>query len=486
MFCARGEWICDFALILRATDWTGAWVLAYRRTTKEDMRMASSVKQDSGSGIGFSIFTGDLAGKDLLKATEIVHISANLTEQQRKMYNVLTYCAYPYLGKTETHRISVSELCHALGMKSRNTADLKKNFLALRRASVEFDIFGRAGVRQEEWRDCNLLSEAAIIENNICEYAYPPTLKNALRNPRLYARLKLDVQRRISGRNAHASWEFFVEILDSSKRNEATYVLEVSEYKRILGIGPNEYKEFKVFNRSVISQVVKELNANSDIRVSVQFGRCGRQVKYLHFHISRNQDAVSLESLDSLPGDILSDELAAPVIESLMRYGFKQRQAVDLVGRYGSGYVSETLSEFTKRYKSGGKKIESPAAYIVRLLEIDVRNQAPADPAIDGRGVVLRRHDGGRVDVEDVLKKEFNRQKRGKAEEIISSMSDGERGDVELAFAETLPSHVAKFYRSNGLEHKMVSALFVDYIVSSRLPGTEFSDFELFKNSRSA
>ena len=47
----------------------------------------------------------------------------------------------------------------------------------------------------------------------MCSYAYGPSLREKLHNPRMYARLCLALQNRFSSKHALALWELFVDYL---------------------------------------------------------------------------------------------------------------------------------------------------------------------------------------------------------------------------------------------------------------------------------
>ncbi|HGJ5865362.1 MAG TPA: replication initiation protein [Arsenophonus nasoniae] len=60
-------------------------------------------------------------------------------------------------------------------------------------------------------------------------------------------------------------------------------VIKIDDFRSMLGLD-DKYSDFKILNRAVIKPSLKEINAKSDINVSVDLIKQGRKVVALHFH----------------------------------------------------------------------------------------------------------------------------------------------------------------------------------------------------------
>lgn len=74
-------------------------------------------------------------------------------------------------------------------------------------------------------------------------------------------------------------------------------LIKINDFRSMLGLD-DKYNDFKILNRAVIKSSVKELNAKSDINVSVDLIKQGRKVVALHFHFDeKNRKQSSDEEL---------------------------------------------------------------------------------------------------------------------------------------------------------------------------------------------
>lgn len=65
-------------------------------------------------------------------------------------------------------------------------------------------------------------------------------------------------------------------------------LIKIDDFRSILGI-KDKYKEFKILSRDLIKPAIKELNEKSDLIVSVDTVKKGREVVALHFHFKEDK-----------------------------------------------------------------------------------------------------------------------------------------------------------------------------------------------------
>jgi Initiator Replication protein, WH1/Initiator Rep protein, WH2 len=227
-----------------------------------------------------------LQGKrEVIKHSAAIHIQNNITLLQRRAWNVLLANAYDELPVQEHHRIRIQDLMRALEFDSKNDEYLKEALEALVSCKVKWNILDKDG--EHEWGVTTLLAEAKI-KTGVCTYAYGPTLRDRLHNPRMYARISLSMQNKFESKHAQALWEVCTDYLDEVRNQGETPFIGLREFKGLMGIGTDGYGgEFKIINRDVIKPSVKEINTVTDFDVKAEYKREKRKVAAVKFRVRR-------------------------------------------------------------------------------------------------------------------------------------------------------------------------------------------------------
>ena len=263
---------------------------------------------------------------EFIKASPAIQIQSNLSHLQRRAWNVLLANAYDELPNREIHRVSVVELAEKLGFNSGNQDYLKEMLKSLAEYVVEWNILGKD--KKQVWGVASLLASAEI-ENGICTYSFAPHLRLKLYNPRVYAKLNLRLQNRFTRRHTLILWEVCFDYFDTARGQGETPFIPLEKFRELMGMGPDEYPEFKTFNKCVIKPAVKEINELTNFFVEIEQKRSGRKVAFLKFRISRLKQLPSQEpTQESLFTDI--DELP-PIALTLVQAGVAYREALKIV-----------------------------------------------------------------------------------------------------------------------------------------------------------
>ena len=231
---------------------------------------------------------------EVIKASPAIQIQGKMTHLQRRAWNVLLANAYNELPTAEIHSVSVAELSAKLGFDSKNEEYLKEALRALRNCEVQWNILGKD--KKQEWGVAGLLAEAKI-KNGICSYAFAPTLRHKLHNPRIYSKLNLRLQNEFKGQYALILWEVCFDYFDTDRGEGETPFIPIETFRELLGIESNEYPLFPELNRTVLKPAIKEINALTNYHVEVEQKRIGRKVAELKFRITRVKQLPVQESL---------------------------------------------------------------------------------------------------------------------------------------------------------------------------------------------
>lgn len=309
-----------------------------------------------------------LQGKrEVIKHSAAIHIQNNITLLQRRAWNVLLANAYDELPFQEHHRIRILDLMRALEFESKNEEYLKEALEALVSCKVKWNILDKDG--EHEWGVTTLLAEAKI-KSGICTYAYGPTLRERLHNPRMYARINLSMQNKFDSKYAQALWEVCTDYLDETRNQGETPFIRLRDFKGLIGIANNGYGgEFKIINRDVIKPSIKEINEVTDFDVKAEYQKEKRKVAAVKFRVCRvNQ----LPGQASRQGELFLDEKDTPhVVRELKLAGLAATEAWK-IWQEGFEYVEEG-----SRPVNIGDNLEAAFdKYVVEKIHLLKRRQA--------------------------------------------------------------------------------------------------------------
>ena len=219
---------------------------------------------------------------EVIKHSAAIHMQNNITLLQRRAWNALLANAYDDLLTTDKHAMKVKDLMWTLEFESHNEEYLKEALQALISCKVEWNVFGKD--REKDWIATTLLAEARI-NNGVLTYAYAPTLREGLHNPRMYARLSLSMQNKFSSKHAQALWELCVDALDETRKYGETPFILLADYRKFLGLPEEVYPEFKKLNKWVIKDPIAEVNRVTDFQAKAEYKREGRHVRAVKFKV---------------------------------------------------------------------------------------------------------------------------------------------------------------------------------------------------------
>ena len=259
---------------------------------------------------------------EVIKASPAIQIQGKMTHLQRRAWNVLLANAYNELPHKDIHTVSVAELAAKLGFDSGNIVYLKETLEALVDFTVKWNILGK-DKKDDEWGIAALLAEAKI-KNGICSYAFAPTLRQRLHNPRIYSKLNLRLQNEFKGQYALILWEICFDYFDTDRNQGETPFIPLEIFKELMGIGAEEYRTFKALNQTLIKPALKEINELTNYHVEVEQKRIGRKIAELKFRIQRVKQ---LPVQESLFPDI---ENLPPVALELVQTGIERIIALDI------------------------------------------------------------------------------------------------------------------------------------------------------------
>jgi len=322
--------------------------------------------------------TGSLRRSAVKKHVAAIHVSGKLTLLQRKLSNVLLLNAYDTLTTHATHAIDARTLCMMIGYNSNDMDTLKASLRGLAETVAEWDMLDAKG--QQEWGVSSLLSYAKL-KGGVCEYAYSPALAEKLNDPKVFALINLNIQRRFTSGHALALYENCYRFV----RTGSTGWWSLDLFRRLMGVGDSAYYEtYKHLNAKIIKPAVAEVNKTSNIIVTPELRKQGRAVKDIRFRIAENPQLAILDIDDG------AGVRNAPVYARLRDTGVSDRLARQWVSEHGEDYVTAKLD-----YVAGQAGVRNPVSYLTAAMkadyiETDKGDSEPVSPEISIRAAQLK------------------------------------------------------------------------------------------------
>lgn len=360
--------------------------------------------------------TGALRRGAVKKHVAAIHVSGKLTLLQRRLSNVLLLNAYDTLMTQGVHRIDARTLCLMIGYNSHDMDTLKASLRGLAETVAEWDMLDEEG--RQEWGVSSLLAYARL-KGGVCEYAYSPALAQKLHDPKVFALINMNIQRRFSSGHALALYENCYRFV----RTGSTGWWSIELFRRLMGVGESDYYEvFKHLNAKIIKPAVEEVNRTSNILVTPETRKMGRTVTDIRFLIRENPQ-LSILDLDDGEGVRKS-----PVYERLMRLGASDRLARQWIAEHGEGVLAAKLD-----YMEGqGGEVRNPVGYLTAALKKDfgpatrlATSPAPiVTPDIAARAGRLRR-------IQEIVASRTATQRDADRRLFLSRLEGSVRGDFE-------------------------------------------------------
>ena len=295
--------------------------------------------------------TGPLRRGSVKKHVAAIHVSGKLSLLQRKLSNVLLLNAYDMLGEQAVFQIDARTLALMVGYNSNDTETLKASLRGLAETVAEWDMLDARG--RQEWGVSSLLSFATL-KDGVCSYAYSPALAEKLRDPKVFALINLNIQRRFTSGHALALYENCYRFV----RTGSTGWWSLETFRRLMGVNDSAYYEtFKHLNAKIIKPAVAEVNRTSNIVVRPETRKRGRTITDIRFLIEKNPQLAILD-LDDGAG-----VRNAPVYERLRALGISDRLARQWIGEHGERAVGARLD-----YVEGQGGVRHPVRYLAAAL----------------------------------------------------------------------------------------------------------------------
>ncbi len=292
------------------------------------------------------------------KDNAIIQVSNHLTMQQRKLINVLIYVAKKILkSKPEQtiFNIDLATLRRFSWITAGDNQQLKKSLKQLVEYTVEFDLQKEDSTKH--WGIFPFLAQVWIMEVQkwltcVANFAFPPIILEAIKNPSLFAKLDVRIIRRLNSKYSISLYETLKSYYDRVEkyRKEQIRKIDINTLRDLLGVPNGAYKKFAMFRINALDKAVEEINKYTDLSVRYDLEK-EKKITAVIFSFSKRKEKIDLQSIDI----------------QMQQYGLSQEYITKIRKKKNNEYILSVLKYVDIEVKR--KKIQNIGWYTRSALE---------------------------------------------------------------------------------------------------------------------
>lgn len=314
-----------------------------------------------------SLVSKELSRRLLMKHTATVHSSSRLTMIQKKIFNLFIYKAFPTIKDDKYHTFPVSDLLKNLSWSpdSHMNERLKESLVGLTRENVKWNILEKD--RKHKWVSSACLADVSV-KNGIIEYSFGKFLREVLHNPNIYAKIDLDVQTNLESKDSLIIWEVAMEEL-SSKKTAASVTPWIDWEKMCCitsGEGSSYSKTYSLYKSKVLNKAIAEINAKTDLSVTMLEKKEGRKIKNIAFHVSRINNNPN-DELTTIVNSLVLHDRNYELKDKMEHIICNPEKTKELWLKYSDTTIKGALDFYKEALKND--TVKNPVAFFKKALE---------------------------------------------------------------------------------------------------------------------
>lgn len=384
------------------------------------------------------------------KTNEIIGIrisQGRLSLLSRKIFNVFVYSAQqsgvpgkfvPSTDKLDTNYfwISMRDLKNLASYNSKDYKLLKEHISELQDVKIVFE-------DEKSWVSERLVASVRLLNKDGLEsksghawvgFVFPPALHDRIMNlDTSYTRLSLYYQAQLKSGPALSLYEITKRYVTNPSKKTRVEPWEWW-FEALTGLPVSTRKtEYRYFKRDTLLPAIAEVNAVTDVHVTLIENKQGRSVHTLQFEVKHSENTV----IDTR----LIGEQQEDIVKRLKQLGATQKDAENIYALEDEESLLAALEFVEKRVKNpGNERIAVPIAYLKTLLKngyqkkpkVKVFEPEPkpkADLTLRERFLARRASDAWRYfeeldeDMKQNLFEEFCHEKKLKSKEMGKLLS---------------------------------------------------------------
>lgn len=411
---------------------------------------------------------------EIRKHSGMVQMSNITTLQQRKAVNAMMRVVKNILDKNPnaySFRIEIGTLKRLAGIKDHNNENIKKALKELTTTQIEYNLLGKD--KEEIWGIFNILAQVEIKdvqrgEDCFVEFAFPPKILEAIKNPRIYAKLDLYVLRNLNSKYSIALYEILKDY-----QNLWHIRISVEQFRDLMGVEEGKYKKFTFLKNSVIETATKEINKKTDIIVSYDLEKLWRKITAINFQIS--------------PREKEPKQIFGNTDIQLQQFWFSQKEVEEIKKKHTNDYIIENIKIVEKDQEQG--KVKNLKAYLKSAFDKDFRPQETEYEKNKKKAKEeLAKKEEEEKKAEEEAKKQkalFEKYKKDKVSLRLEEQGKEKEEELKKEFEEEIKTKQVQknIYEKYGFDSPFIQPQRINFIVNKAFPSIE-EDFDLYLEKR--
>lgn len=339
---------------------------------------------------------GSPDGVELRKPHEMIVMvprSRRVTLTGRRIYNALLQVSQARLSAMDAmpsadymFEAPLPAILRTTGSSGEDRTAAKRYLREMRGLEVDWESTAPGdGVK---WRGFSMLSEVAIeVRNgeNWVSWSYPPTIMAALREPKRWARIDLDVLASLGSYAAVALYEICARYRDNP--GGLTSRKPVAWWADALSQAPagSERREWRKFKNERVKPAIDEINTETELEIELIEHKQGRAVIEAQFAVRKKKQVAKRQGPDLVDANLV---LRA---ESL---GIRELKLEGLIKEFGEEAVRDAVAVLERRAANTLLRgVDNGYSYLRSVLRNGGADDRIEVSSVSG-GVVHARDDG--------------------------------------------------------------------------------------------
>ena len=290
---------------------------------------------------------------ELIKASIAIHISHKLSLFQLRIWNLLIANAnLTNIKKNNKYKINLMDICKTLGTK--NLTYIKSNLCGLNK-KLNFNIL-------EKLPDLFLKDTPAInqtcIDKGIFRYSFNSTLFNLLSNPKMYTKIDLNVEKKLSSKYGLILYELCCDYNNVKQ----TPWISINLLKQYMCGQIDSNLKFYRFSDKVLKTAIKDVNSNTPFSIKLDYKKNKTSVTHVKFLIEKK------EEVKFQPAKFARTNIGAnDIITSLEALSIPKEKAWKLYNAYSEDVIKNSIKLL--KHNSNIQKIKNPAGWLYKAIK---------------------------------------------------------------------------------------------------------------------
>ncbi|WP_421795371.1 replication initiation protein [Haliscomenobacter sp.] len=236
----------------------------------------------------------------------------------------------------------------------------------------------------------------------------------------MYVKLNMFIWRGLNSKHSLALYEILKDY-----QNIGRIRIEVDNFRKLVGIEPEQYKIFTMLKKRIIDTAVQEINEKTDLKVVYDLENEGRRISAIVFRVSGMAPYETEQKTNE------------EILHKLNTMGIKESKAKELLEKHDEDYILANIRVIEEELKNG-KDIRNIPAYLMKAFEVDFRPQETEFDKIQshkkqGKAIAEKQAEEWALKRKELLK-QFERQKTQAVANVLDKLNDQETATLKAEF----------------------------------------------------